>query len=52
LRERWYAETGWPMLLNTSLNIKGDPLVNTREDALHWTQQYGVKVCLPKSGDG
>jgi len=52
LLERWYAETGCPMLLNTSLNIKGDPLVNTREDALHWTQQYGVKVCLPKSGDG
>jgi carbamoyltransferase len=52
LLERWYAETGCPMLLNTSLNIKGEPLVNTREDALRWTQQYGVKVCLPKSGDG
>lgn len=52
LLERWYAETGCPMLLNTSLNIKGEPLVNTRSDAERWTQQYGVKVCLPKSGNG
>jgi predicted NodU family carbamoyl transferase len=35
------------MLLNTSLNIKGEPLVNTREDAQRWTEQYGVNVCLP-----
>ena len=48
LLERWYAETGCPILLNTSLNIKGEPLVNTREDAERWTKQYGVKVCLPK----
>jgi carbamoyltransferase len=48
LLERWYAETGCPMLLNTSLNIKGEPLVNTRQDAERWTEQYGVKVCLPE----
>ena len=36
------------MLLNTSLNIKGEPLVNTRADAERWTAQYGVKVCLPE----
>lgn len=47
LLEAWYAETGCPMLLNTSLNIKGEPLVNTREDAERWTEQYGVEVCLP-----
>jgi carbamoyltransferase len=47
LLEQWYKETGCPMLLNTSLNIKGEPLVNTREDAERWTEQYGVKVCLP-----
>ena len=52
LLERWYAETGCPMLLNTSLNIKGEPLVNTREDAQRWTEQYGVQVCLPESGNG
>ena len=48
LLERWYADTGCPMLLNTSLNIKGEPLVNTREDAQRWTKQYGVEVCLPE----
>ena len=48
LLERWYADTGCPMLLNTSLNIKGEPLVNTREDAERWTEQYGVQVCLPE----
>ena len=47
LLERWYAETGCPMLLNTSLNIKGEPLVNTRQDAERWTEKYGVEVCLP-----
>ena len=48
LLERWYADTGCPMLLNTSLNIKGEPLVNTRSDAQRWSEKYGVKVCLPK----
>lgn len=48
LLERWYEETGCPMLLNTSLNIKGEPLVNTREDAERWTEKYGVTVCLPE----
>lgn len=44
LLERWYEETGCPMLLNTSLNIKGRPIVNTQEDALEFEQVYGVKV--------
>jgi carbamoyltransferase len=48
LLERWYADTGCPMLLNTSLNIKGEPLVNTRADAQRWSKKYGVEVCLPK----
>ena len=48
LLEAWYAETGCPMLLNTSLNIRGEPLVNTRQDAQRWTKNYGVQVCLPK----
>tara|TARA_B100001287_G_scaffold273443_1_gene276885 strand:+ start:93 stop:1574 length:1482 start_codon:yes stop_codon:yes gene_type:complete len=48
LLERWYKETGCPMLLNTSLNIKGEPLVNTKEDALRWSANYGVKICLPE----
>ena len=48
LLELWYKDTGCPMLLNTSLNIKGEPLVNTRKDAERWTKKYGVQVCLPK----
>jgi carbamoyltransferase len=44
LLERWYAETGCPMLLNTSLNIKGHPIVNDRRDAVAFALFYGVKV--------
>jgi carbamoyltransferase len=45
LLEAWYAQTGCPMLLNTSLNIRGEPMVNDRADADRFEQQYGVKVC-------
>jgi len=44
LLEKWYVMTGCPMLLNTSLNIKGEPMVNTRADADRFEQQYNVKV--------
>jgi len=40
----WYEETGCPMLLNTSLNIKGKPIVNDRNDAAAFEKKYGVKV--------
>jgi len=43
----WYEKTGCPMLLNTSLNIKGEPLVNSKKDALRWSKKYGVEICLP-----
>lgn len=42
--EAWYVKTGCPVLLNTSLNIKGEPLVNTWEDAVRWQNCYNVKV--------
>jgi len=45
LLEAWYAETGCPLLLNTSLNIRGEPMVNDRRDANRFEEQYGVKVC-------
>jgi len=48
LLEVWYEKTGCPMLLNTSLNIKGEPLVNDISDARRWSEEYGVKVCLPE----
>jgi len=45
LLEAWYARTGCPMLLNTSLNIRGEPIVNDRSDADRFEQLYGIKVC-------
>jgi carbamoyltransferase len=45
LLEKWYVETGCPMLLNTSLNIRGEPMVNDRVDADRFEREYGVKVC-------
>jgi carbamoyltransferase len=45
LLEKWYVMTGCPMLLNTSLNIKGEPMVNDRSDADRFEQRYGVRVC-------
>jgi carbamoyltransferase len=44
LLEAWYAQTGCPMLLNTSLNIRGEPMVHDRTDADRFEQQYGVTV--------
>ena len=44
LLEAWYARTGCPMLLNTSLNIRGEPMVNDRADADRFEKLYGVKV--------
>lgn len=45
LLEKWYVMTDCPMLLNTSLNIRGEPMVNNRADADRFEQLYGVKVC-------
>ncbi|WEO95427.1 carbamoyltransferase C-terminal domain-containing protein [Streptomyces sp. FXJ1.172] len=42
--EEWYEATGVPMLLNTSLNIKDEPMVDTAHDARMFTQKYGVNV--------
>jgi len=44
LLEAWYAKTGCPMLLNTSLNIRGEPMVNDRADADRFEALYGVTV--------
>ena len=45
LLEKWYILTECPMLLNTSLNIRGEPMVNDRSDADRFEKLYGVKVC-------
>ena len=44
LLEKWYVITECPMLLNTSLNIRGEPMVNDRFDADRFEKLYGVKV--------
>jgi carbamoyltransferase len=44
LLEKWYVMTGCPMLLNTSLNIRGEPMVNDRLDADRFEKQYNIKV--------
>jgi carbamoyltransferase len=44
LLEAWYVQTGCPMLLNTSLNIRGEPMVNDRADADRFEALYGVNV--------
>lgn len=44
LLEEWYKRTGCPMLLNTSLNIRGEPMVNDRIDADRFENLYNVKV--------
>ena len=45
LLEKWYVLTGCPMLLNTSLNIRGEPMVNDRADAYRFQRVYGITVC-------
>jgi carbamoyltransferase len=44
LLEKWYVLTGCPMLLNTSLNVRGEPMVNDRSDADRFEKLYNVPV--------
>ena len=44
LIKRFYEKTGCPMVLNTSLNIKGKPIVNSYHDGIEFEKKYGVKV--------
>lgn len=44
LLEAWYEKTNCPMLLNTSLNIRGEPMVNDVEDAKRFESFYKTKV--------
>ena len=41
---KFYLQTGVPVLLNTSLNIKGQPLLNDENDVVLWEQTYGTKI--------
>lgn len=40
----WYSITGVPVLLNTSLNIKGQPLLNDKNDILEWEKTYNSTI--------
>ena len=40
----WYAMTGVPILLNTSLNIKGQPLLNDKTDIIEWEKTYNHRI--------
>jgi carbamoyltransferase len=41
---RWHKKTGVPVLLNTSLNIKGQPILNDSNDVKDWQQYYERSV--------
>jgi carbamoyltransferase len=42
---KFYLQTGVPVLLNTSLNIKGQPLLNDKNDILKWEKEYDFIIC-------
>ena len=44
LLEAWHTATGCPLLLNTSLNIRGEPMVNDRRDADRFEEAYNIHV--------
>jgi carbamoyltransferase len=46
LLRRFYARTGVPILLNTSFNISGEPIVETPEDALWCLLYTGLDFCV------
>jgi carbamoyltransferase len=41
---KFYWDTGVPMLLNTSLNIKGQPLLNDKSDIIDWQSHYMYNI--------
>jgi carbamoyltransferase len=41
---KFYLKTGVPVLLNTSLNIKGQPLLNDKQDIAEWEKEYNFKI--------
>lgn len=43
LRE-WHDHSGVPILLNTSLNVKNQPLLNDHKDAYSWESFYNGKI--------
>ena len=46
LIERFYHKTGVPALLNTSFNLKGEPIVNSPQDAYNTFKKSGIDVLV------
>jgi carbamoyltransferase len=44
--KEWFDQTGCPVLLNTSLNIKGKPLLNAKEDSIEF-KNASFKIFSP-----
>lgn len=44
LLSKWNDATGCPILLNTSLNIKGQPMVNDKSQTKNWEDTYNIRV--------
>jgi carbamoyltransferase len=42
--KKFYELTGVPVLLNTSLNIKGQPIINDFDDVLAWQSHYKSRI--------
>ena len=46
---KFYLQTGVPILLNTSLNIKGQPLLNDEKDVFDWQAHYKYNILVGTS---
>ena len=46
LIKKFYEKTGCPMVLNTSLNIKGYPIVNDHHDGIQFEKKIWSKSIL------
>lgn len=42
--EEFYRRTGCPVLMNTSLNIKGQPIVNDEDDIRAFEELHGITI--------
>lgn len=56
LLNKFYEITGCPVIVNTSFNVRGEPIVNTPEDAFHCMMGtemdfLAVGNCILKKGD-
>jgi carbamoyltransferase len=47
--ERFGEKTGIPVLLNTSFNLRGEPIVNTPENALNTFTKSGIDTLYMES---